>query len=173
MALPKLIDLAGIPVDLDVEVDRLPAPVEAAVYFLCAEGLTNAAKYAEAHELTVSVSRTLTEVVAEIVDDGVGDADPERGSGLRGLADRVETLGGTLSVESAAGRGTRLRATIPLGADNPSFGSGGPATNGRGVGREALVVGEGEDRRRHPLQRGGIGAGDGGALEERHRRDPG
>jgi signal transduction histidine kinase len=114
LALPKLTDMAGIPVDLDVDVDRLPAAVEVAVYFLCAEGLTNAAKYAQASGLTVSVSRTLTEVVAVIADDGVGDADPNRGSGLRGLADRVETLGGTLSIDSVAGHGTRLRATLPL-----------------------------------------------------------
>jgi signal transduction histidine kinase len=117
LALPKLADLAGIPVQLDIEVGRLPGALEAAIYFLCSEAVTNTAKHAHASALNIAVTRTTTEVVAVIADDGLGDADPNRGSGLRGLADRVETLGGTLSIDSAAGRGTRLRAALPLDAD--------------------------------------------------------
>jgi signal transduction histidine kinase len=113
LALPRLADLAGVPVRLDIEVDRLPTQVEAAVYFVCAEGLTNAAKHAHASELIVSVWRNSTDVVAAIADDGVGNADPTGGSGLRGLTDRVEALGGTMSIESVTGRGTRLSASIP------------------------------------------------------------
>ena len=116
-ALPKLADLAGVPVHLDVDVDRLPPAIEAAIYFVCAEGLTNAAKYAGAAKAKVSVTRTTSEVATEIADDGVGDADPGRGSGLRGLSDRLETLGGTLTIDSPAGRGTRLHATLPVRCD--------------------------------------------------------
>ena len=77
-------------------------------------GLTNAAKHAHASVLTVSISRTTDDVVAVICDDGSGDADPSLDSGLHGLADRVEALDGTLSIDSPSGRGTRVRATLPL-----------------------------------------------------------
>ena len=102
---------------LDVPVGRLPAAVEAAVYFVCSEGLTNAAKYAGASGLTVPVSPSARAVIAEISVDGAGGADLDRGSGLRGLADGVETLGGTLQIDSPLGSGTRLRAILPLGED--------------------------------------------------------
>jgi signal transduction histidine kinase len=84
-------------------------------YFVCAEALANVAKHAAAARVTVAVTSSDGRLRVEIADDGVGGADPAYGSGLRGLADRVETLGGTLRVQSTPGRGTRLAAEIPLG----------------------------------------------------------
>jgi signal transduction histidine kinase len=114
---PALQELAyGAPVPIDLRValeERLPAPVEAATYYVVAEALTNVAKYASASAASVRVMRRDGRAVVEISDDGIGGADPTRGSGLRGLADRVEALGGGLVVESAPGTGTRLRAEIP------------------------------------------------------------
>jgi signal transduction histidine kinase len=78
-----------------------------------AEALANVAKYASARSVSVKVERVNGTAVVEVADDGLGGADPARGSGLHGLADRVEALGGTLVVESPAGLGTRLRAEIP------------------------------------------------------------
>jgi signal transduction histidine kinase len=119
LALAKLVDRAGL-LHVDTDIGRLPAPLEAAIYFVCAEGLTNAAKHAHASNLTVSVSHTTTHADVTVADDGVGAADLSRGSGLRGLTDRIETLGGTLTIESIAGGGTRLHATLPLDcATNP------------------------------------------------------
>jgi signal transduction histidine kinase len=101
-------------VHLTVAVDeRLPEPVEVAAYYLVSESLANVAKHAHASSVTVEVGRTEGEVVVEIVDDGVGGADSERGSGLRGLADRVEALDGRLRVWSPHDGGTRVRAEIP------------------------------------------------------------
>jgi signal transduction histidine kinase len=97
----------------DIPDERLPEPVEAAAYYLIAEALTNVAKYASASKVDVRVARTNGNVVVEVSDDGVGGADPAGGSGLRGLADRVEALGGSLEVLSPAGTGTSLRAEIP------------------------------------------------------------
>lgn len=94
--------------------ERLPGPVEAAAYFVIAEALTNVAKYAQASQATVKVTRRNGEAVVEVADDGVGGADPQRGSGLRGLADRVAALDGRLEVHSPPGAGTRLRAEIPV-----------------------------------------------------------
>jgi signal transduction histidine kinase len=104
-----------LPVDLNVASPQLPQRVEAVAYFVCAEALTNIAKHAAAARATVAVTASEGRLRVEIADDGVGGADPGRGSGLRGLADRVETLGGTLRVQSTPGRGTRLAADIPLG----------------------------------------------------------
>jgi signal transduction histidine kinase len=98
---------------LTVDDARAPAPVEAAAYFVCAEALTNVAKYADATRVTVEARRDGGRLTVTITDDGAGGADPERGSGLRGLADRVEALGGRLSVESPPGAGTRLVAELP------------------------------------------------------------
>ena len=86
-------------------------------YFVCAEALANVAKHAAASRVAVSVTARDGRVRVEIEDDGVGGADPGRGSGLRGLADRVETAGGTLQVASIPGHGTRLAAEIPLGGE--------------------------------------------------------
>ena len=95
--------------------ERLPAPIEAAAYFVVAEALTNVAKYANATCVDVSVTPSNGTVCVEVVDDGVGGADIARGSGLRGLADRVEALAGRLEVESVPGAGTTVRALLPSG----------------------------------------------------------
>jgi signal transduction histidine kinase len=119
-ALQALAARAPVPVTVQADGDeRLPAPVESAAYFVVSEALTNVAKYAEATQATVSVRHLNGSLTVEVVDDGVGGADSGQGSGLRGLADRVAALDGTLSLESPAGRGTRLRAEIPLEITNP------------------------------------------------------
>jgi signal transduction histidine kinase len=113
-ALKELVYLAPMTIKLDVPDDeRLPEPVESAAYYVVAEALANVAKYASAAAVSVTVERLNGSTIIEVADDGVGGADPASGSGLRGLSDRVEALGGTLAVESAPGRGTRLRAEIP------------------------------------------------------------
>jgi signal transduction histidine kinase len=113
-ALEALATRAPLPVELeDVPPERLPPPVEAAAYYVVAESLTNVAKYAEARSAHVSVFRRDGVAIVEVEDDGVGGADASRGSGLRGLADRVEALEGRLVVTSETGRGTRVRAEIP------------------------------------------------------------
>jgi signal transduction histidine kinase len=101
------------PVDLTVSGGRLPPAVEGAVYFVCAEALTNIAKHANASRASVAITVDNRAVVARIVDDGRGGAD-RNGSGLRGLADRVEALGGWLSVRDRGQGGTELMARIPL-----------------------------------------------------------
>jgi PAS domain S-box-containing protein len=113
-AVDVLAGRAPVPVEiLEVPAERLPEPVEAGAYYLIAEALTNVAKYANASVVTVSVTAGAGRVVVEVTDDGIGGADPATGSGLRGLADRVEALGGTLTVVSPMGAGTSLRAEIP------------------------------------------------------------
>jgi signal transduction histidine kinase len=114
VALGSLATRAPVRVDLSVRVDRrLPPPVEAAAYFLVSEALTNTAKYAGACTARVDVEWRAGRLVVEVADDGAGGADPARGSGLRGLADRVEALGGGVEVWSEPSRGTRIRAEIP------------------------------------------------------------
>jgi signal transduction histidine kinase len=113
-ALRELVYLAPMPIELAVPADeRLPGPVEAAAYYVVAEALANVAKYAAADAVFVIVERRNGTALIEVADDGIGGADPAKGSGLRGLSDRVEALGGTLAVESPPGLGTRLRAEIP------------------------------------------------------------
>ena len=100
-----------MPVTVDARGDeRLPGPVESAAYFVVSEALANVAKYAQATQAAVMVERSNGHVTIEVSDDGVGGADAGRGSGLRGLEDRLAALDGTLSLDSPAGRGTRLRA---------------------------------------------------------------
>ncbi len=114
VGLEQLVALAPIPVRLTVAVQgRLPEPLEVATYYLVSESLANVGKYAQASSAAVDVTRRETELVIEVADDGVGGADTASGSGLRGLADRVETLGGRLRVWSPTGGGTRVRAEIP------------------------------------------------------------
>ena len=114
-ALEALAGRAPLDVELaEVPEDRLPEAIEAAAYFVVAEALTNVVKYAHATQATVSVSRYNGCAVVEIADDGIGGADPGRGSGLRGLADRVSALDGNMELDSPAGAGTRLRAEIPV-----------------------------------------------------------
>ena len=114
VALESLAARAPVPVELSVDIDhRLPAPTEVAAYYLVSEALTNIAKYARASRSSVEVGRVDGTLVVEIVDDGVGGADLAGGSGLRGLADRVEALDGVLRVWSPPANGTRVRAEIP------------------------------------------------------------
>jgi signal transduction histidine kinase len=116
-ALQELAYLSPMPVELAVpDGDRLPQPVEAAAYYLVAEALANVAKHASARSASVTVAQRNGTASVEVSDDGVGGAVPARGSGLRGLADRVEALGGTLMIESPPGLGTRLTAEIPCGS---------------------------------------------------------
>jgi signal transduction histidine kinase len=104
-----------IPVELDLAVDqRLPEYAEVAAYYVLAEALTNAAKHAQATEVRVSSEVDGANLCLRIRDDGVGGADSARGSGLIGLKDRVEAVGGQLDIASIAGCGTSLSATIPL-----------------------------------------------------------
>jgi PAS domain S-box-containing protein len=114
-ALEALAGRASVPVDIRVPPERLPASVEAAAYYVISESLANVAKYSEASAVEVCVTRQNGRAVVEVSDDGVGGADPTRGSGLRGLADRVEALDGVLHVESTPGAGTKIRAEIPCG----------------------------------------------------------
>jgi len=114
VALEQLAARAAVPVRLQVDVaSRLPERLEVAAFYLVSESLANVGKHAQASSASVELARAGGRVVIEIVDDGVGGADTERGSGLRGLADRVEVLGGRLRIWSPSGGGTRLRAEIP------------------------------------------------------------
>jgi signal transduction histidine kinase len=85
------------------------------VYFIVAECMTNASRYGCASSVRVRVARGDGELCVEVIDDGIGGADPAKGTGLHGLADRVEVLGGRLEVDSPTGVGTTVRAVIPLG----------------------------------------------------------
>jgi signal transduction histidine kinase len=114
-ALHSLVARAPVPVTVEAAGDvRLPPPVESAAYFVVSEALANVAKYAQATHASVIVERSNGHVTIEVADDGVGGADAGRGSGLRGLEDRLAALDGTLWLESPSGRGTRLRAKIPV-----------------------------------------------------------
>jgi signal transduction histidine kinase len=113
-ALEALAERAPLPVSLDqMPAERLPAPVEAAAYFVVAEALTNVVKYAEASTAAVRIRRNGSYAVVEVRDDGVGGADPTVGTGLRGLADRLAALDGRLEVHSPPGEGTTVRAEVP------------------------------------------------------------
>ena len=114
-ALESVAERSSFPVELAaLPQERLPKPIEAAVYYVVCEALANVAKYAQASAATVAVVANDGRVIVEISDDGVGGADAAKGSGLRGLTDRVEALDGTLEVESEPAGGTHLRAEIPL-----------------------------------------------------------
>jgi signal transduction histidine kinase len=113
-ALEALAARAPLPVEIKGASCELPAQVEAAAYYVVSEALANVTKYAQASGVEVTVERTNGIAVVEVADDGVGGADPVRGSGLRGLADRVAALSGKLDVDSPPGAGTRIRAEIPL-----------------------------------------------------------
>jgi signal transduction histidine kinase len=114
-ALAALGEQAPVPVEVTAPVARLPAEVEAVAYFLCSEALANIAKHACASRVSVSVTTGNDRVRIQVDDDGLGGADPSLGTGLHGLADRVEALGGTFHVDSPTGGGTRLSAEILLG----------------------------------------------------------
>jgi signal transduction histidine kinase len=113
-AIETLARRAPVTVELGpVPTERLPEAVELATYFVVSEALTNVAKYADASRASVSVERYNGRVVVAVADDGVGGADPARGTGLRGLADRIAVLEGRLEVESKPGSGTTVKASIP------------------------------------------------------------
>jgi signal transduction histidine kinase len=114
VALKTLVARAPVPVRLTIDLDgRLPERQEVAAYYVVSESLTNVAKYASASSAAVEVRLADGRLLVEIVDDGIGGADTRRGSGLRGLADRVEALGGRLRIWSPGGGGTRVEAEIP------------------------------------------------------------
>ena len=114
-ALEALATRSPIPATVDATLaERLPEPQEVAFYFVAAEALANVAKYAGATHVEIRVRDTGGGAWLEIADDGVGGASPDGGSGLRGLRDRVEALGGRLRVESPPGVGTTVRAQLPL-----------------------------------------------------------
>jgi signal transduction histidine kinase len=114
-ALEALQTRAAVPVEVaELPEERLPPSVEAAAYYVIAEAITNVAKYADASAATVAVRRSDGAATVTVSDDGVGGADPDHGSGLRGLAARVEALNGRVDVDSPPGRGTRITAHIPL-----------------------------------------------------------
>jgi signal transduction histidine kinase len=114
-ALKALCRRSAVPVELDLHAERrLPEPVEVAAYYVVSEGLTNAAKHAHATVVNVDLDTHDTIVRLTIRDDGIGGANPARGSGLLGLRDRIEALGGTLEVTSPAGKGTTLLIEVPL-----------------------------------------------------------
>jgi signal transduction histidine kinase len=113
-ALDALAKRAPVPVRVTrIPRERLPEPVEVAIYYLVAEATTNVAKYAQATHATVAVERANGTVIVVVSDDGVGGAQPRSGTGLVGLTDRIEALGGRLHIDSPHGRGTRLSAEIP------------------------------------------------------------
>jgi signal transduction histidine kinase len=110
-------DLTGVmpaSVEIDIPTNRFPRDVEAAAYLLCAEALTNAAKYANAGRVWVSIKASADQVVVTVMDDGLGGAVLTPDGGLVGLQDRLDVLGGTLSVDSPPQRGTTISAEIPL-----------------------------------------------------------
>jgi PAS domain S-box-containing protein len=113
-ALQTLADRSPVPVELRAASTRADLAVETAIYFTVAEALTNVAKYAQATRAFVDVALEDGTLVAEIRDDAVGGANPSSGSGLRGLVDRLEALGGTLEIVSPAGGGTIIRARAPV-----------------------------------------------------------
>jgi signal transduction histidine kinase len=115
-ALESLTAGCPMPVTLDVTADELPQRVELAAYFIVSEALTNATKYADATRMQIRVAPEGGSLSVEIVDDGCGGADAAAGTGLRGLADRIDALGGELHVDSPPGCGTRVSARLPLAA---------------------------------------------------------
>jgi len=114
-ALESLADRTPLPISFDeLPDDRLPPPIEAAAFYVVSEALTNVTKYAEASSVNVRVAQENGYAIVEVKDDGIGGADPQEGSGLRGLSDRVAALEGRLAIVSPPGAGTRIRAEIPF-----------------------------------------------------------
>ena len=114
-ALKALARRSAVPVSLDVVIDRrLPEPIEVAAYYVVAEALANTAKYAQASEVNIRVQTTDADLRVTIRDDGIGGADSRKGSGLVGLNDRIEAIGGQMHITSKPGQGTTLDITIPL-----------------------------------------------------------
>jgi signal transduction histidine kinase len=123
-ALGTLARRSAVPVDLDVTTTaRCPEPIEIAAYYVASEALANAMKHARASRIEISLSTRDGSLLLSVRDDGVGGANPARGSGLAGLADRVEALGGSIQVHSAAGAGTHITVDLPLEYE-PAQGAG-------------------------------------------------
>jgi signal transduction histidine kinase len=115
-ALETLAARAPVPVELArLPGERLPEAVELAAYYVVSEALTNVAKYADASHATVGLERDNGRLVVKVADDGVGGADPEQGTGLRGLEDRLAVIEGRLEIDSERGHGTTITARIPCG----------------------------------------------------------
>jgi signal transduction histidine kinase len=117
-ALSSLVERAPFPVQVDTLEDRLPEQVETAAYYIVSEALANASKHAGATAAAVVVARNGRSLTVEVTDDGSGGADAA-GTGLLGLRHRAEALGGSFSVESPRGNGTRIRAVLPLARWSP------------------------------------------------------
>ncbi|MFB2599228.1 GAF domain-containing sensor histidine kinase [Herbiconiux sp. P17] len=117
----SLVADASLPVTIDLDIPRLPAAIETTGYFTVAEALTNAVKHARAGRLLVTgaISAGGSELVLTVEDDGIGGADPARGTGLTGLTDRVEAIGGSITVTSPPDAGTRITARIPFDGSTP------------------------------------------------------
>jgi signal transduction histidine kinase len=113
-ALTGLASRSPLPVELRVTTERATPTVEAAIYFTVAEALTNVGKHAQATHASVTIDIADSTITAEIADDGVGGASTTAGSGLRGLADRIDAVGGTLSIDSPRGGPTTIHAEAPL-----------------------------------------------------------
>jgi signal transduction histidine kinase len=114
-ALEALALRSPIPVELRLMTrERFPEPVEVAAYFVASEALANATKHSDASRIDVGLTTERDRLMLSVCDDGSGGADPRRGSGLVGLRDRVEALGGTLEITSTPARGTSLAATLPI-----------------------------------------------------------
>jgi signal transduction histidine kinase len=115
-AIRFLAERAPVPVSVEADDEaRLPEAVEATAYFAVSEALQNVAKYANASQVVVTTRRSNGTYVIRVADDGVGGADPAKGSGLRGLVDRIDAVGGRLEIESPRGEGTRLTVALPTG----------------------------------------------------------
>jgi signal transduction histidine kinase len=115
-ALRTLARRSAVPVELDVRTQaRLPERVEVATYYIVSEALTNTAKHAQASAVRVDVEAVDGVIRIAVADDGVGGAEKSKGSGLVGLKDRIEALGGAIAIDSPAGQGTKLRVEIPVG----------------------------------------------------------
>jgi signal transduction histidine kinase len=114
-ALRTLARRSSIPIELEVAVQtRLPEPIEVAAYYVASEALANAAKHARASRIEVSLGERNRSLLLSVRDDGIGGVDPSRGSGLVGLTDRVDALGGSIRIESRRGEGTHVTAELPL-----------------------------------------------------------
>ena len=128
LALSSLGERSPVPVRLSVLPERLPAFLEAAVYFTCSEALANVAKHAHASDVTIEVARGDRMLRVVVADDGAGRADLARGSGLQGLKDRAEALGGRLTMTSPAGAGTTIQVLIPWTPTGAGSSATGPLT---------------------------------------------
>jgi signal transduction histidine kinase len=157
-AFHELARQAMVPVHVEAPADRFDRRVEAAAYFVGCEGLTNAVKHARARRITLSAQAHAGSLVVLVSDDGVGGARLDRGSGLRGLADRVAALGGTLRIDSDAGGGTVLTARLPydrgpgLGSSERRAEEAGPVASPAGA---LHAAGAGEDAGRTSAAREG------------------